>query len=319
MRRGLSSCGKRTGLIIAPTRPISHEARESMHNIPMPDHAIDVDTASFEQQVLEASKTVPVVVDFWAPWCAPCKVLKPILEKLAAEYEGRFRLAKVNSDDNQALAAAFGVRSIPDVMAFRDGKPLSHFLGALPESQVRAFIDGVLPKPSALEQARAAALRAAGDFEAAIAALRSALALDPSNDPARLDLAELLVEHASADEAEALLAAVRPNVDWDARVDALRAAVSFARMRASGTTEATLAAKLTANPADHGARFALAELHAGAHRYREALDALIEIVRRDKDWSDGAARKQVINIFNLVESDDALVSEYRKKFASALY
>lgn len=290
-----------------------------MHNIPMPDHAIDVDTASFEQQVLEASKTVPVVVDFWAPWCAPCKVLKPILEKLAAEYGGRFKLAKVNSDDNQALAAAFGVRSIPDVMAFRDGKPLSHFLGALPESQVRAFIDGVLPKPSALEQARAAALRAAGDFEAAIAALRSALALDPSNDPARLDLAELLVAHASADEAEAMLAAVRPNIDWDARVDALRAAVSFARMRASGTTEATLAAKLTANPADHAARFALAELHAGAHRYREALDALIEIVRRDKDWSDGAARKQVINIFNLVESDDALVSEYRKKFASALY
>lgn len=290
-----------------------------MHNIPMPDHAIDVDTASFEQQVLEASKTVPVVVDFWAPWCAPCKVLKPILEKLAAEYGGRFKLAKVNSDDNQALAAAFGVRSIPDVMAFRDGKPLSHFLGALPESQVRAFIDGVLPKPSALEQARAAALRAAGDFEAAIAALRSALALDPSNDPARLDLAELLVAHASADEAEAMLAAVRPNIDWDARVDALRAAVSFARMRASGTTEATLAAKLTANPADHAARFALAELHAGAHRYREALDALIEIVRRDKDWGDGAARKQVINIFNLVESDDALVSEYRKKFASALY
>jgi putative thioredoxin len=290
-----------------------------MHNIPMPDHAIDVDAASFEQQVLEASKTVPVVVDFWAPWCAPCKVLKPILEKLAAEYEGRFKLAKVNSDDNQALAAAFGVRSIPDVMAFRDGKPLSHFLGALPESQVRAFIDGVLPNPSALEQARAAALRAAGDFEAASAALRAALALDPSNDPARLDLAELLIEQASADEAEALLAAVRPNIDWDARIDALRAAVSFARMRASGTTEATLAAKLAANPADHAARFALAELHAGAHRYRAALDALIEIVRRDKDWNDGAARKQIINIFNLAESDDALVSEYRKKFASALY
>jgi putative thioredoxin len=290
-----------------------------MHNIPMPDHAIDVDAASFEQQVLEASKTVPVVVDFWAPWCAPCKVLKPILEKLAAEYEGRFKLAKVNSDDNQALAAAFGVRSIPDVMAFRDGKPLSHFLGALPESQVRAFIDGVLPNPSALEQARAAALRAAGDFEAASAALRAALALDPSNDPARLDLAELLIEQASADEAEALLAAVRPNIDWDARIDALRAAVSFARMRASGMTEATLAAKLAANPADHAARFALAELHAGAHRYRAALDALIEIVRRDKDWNDGAARKQIINIFNLAESDDALVSEYRRKFASALY
>jgi putative thioredoxin len=285
----------------------------------MAAHAIDVTSATFERDVLEASKTVPVVVDFWAPWCAPCKVLKPILEKLAAEYEGRFKLAKVNSDDNQELAAAFGIRSIPDVMAFRDGKPVSHFLGALPESQVRAFIDGVLPTPSALEQARAAALRAAGDFEGAIAALRSALALDPSNDPARLELAELLVEHASADEAAALLEAVRPNIDWDTRVDALRAAVSFARMRASGTTESALAAKLAKDPADHAARFALAELHAGAHRYREALDALIEIVRRDKDWNDGEARKQVLNIFNLIEGNDVLVSEYRKKFASALY
>jgi putative thioredoxin len=204
-------------------------------------------------------------------------------------------------------------------MAFRDGKPVSHFLGALPESQVRAFIEGVLPKPSEVERARATALRASGDREGAIAALRAALAIDPSNDPARLDLAELLVEHASADEAEALLDAVRPNIDWDARVDALRAAVSFARMRASGTSEQTLEAKLEKNPADHAARFALAELRAGARRYREALDALIDIVRRDKEWNDGAARKQILNIFNLVESDAALVAEYRKKLASALY
>jgi len=290
-----------------------------MQNTPMAVHAIDVSSTTFERDVLEASRSVPVVVDFWAPWCAPCKVLKPILEKLAVEYDGRFKLAKVNSDENQELAAAFGIRSIPDVMAFRDGKPISHFLGALPESQVRAFIDGVLPKPAELEQARAAALRAAGDSEGAIAALRSALALDPSSDPVRLDLAELLVEQARPNEAEALLDAVRPNIDWDARVDALRAAVSFARMRASGTTEPTLSAKLAKDPADHAARFALAELHAGAHRYREALDELIEIVRRDKDWNEGVARKQVLNIFNLVESDDALVSEYRKKFANALY
>ncbi|KPK06930.1 MAG: hypothetical protein AMJ64_07990 [Betaproteobacteria bacterium SG8_39] len=285
----------------------------------MSAHAIDVSTASFEQDVLEASKTVPVVVDFWAPWCGPCKVLKPILEKLATEYDGRFRLAKVNSDENQDLAAAFGVRSIPDVMAFRDGKPVSHFLGALPESQVRAFIDGVLPNPSETEQARAAALRAAGDRDGAAGALRSALAIDPSNDPARLDLAELLVELGRADEAGTLLGEVRPNIDWDARVEALQAAVSFARMRASGTSEATLKTKLEQDPADHAARFALAELHAGAQRYREALDELIEIVRRDKDWNDGEARKKVLNIFNLAEKNGALVSEYRKKFASALY
>jgi len=285
----------------------------------MPTHAIDVDTTNFEQQVLEESKTVPVVVDFWAPWCAPCKVLKPILEKLAAEYGGRFKLAKVNSDENQDLAAAFGVRSIPDVMAFRDGKPVSHFLGAQPESQVRAFIDGILPKPSQTEQAHATALRAAGDREGAVNALRGALAIDPANDPARLDLAELLLELGQADAAETLLGEVRPNIDWDARVEALQAAVSFARMRASGTSEAALRDKLAEDPADHATRFALAELHAGAKRYREALDELIEIVRRDKDWNDGAARKQVLNIFNLAEKDAALVAEYRRTFASALY
>ena len=259
-----------------------------MQNTRMPAHAIDVSTANFEREVLEASKTVPVIVDFWAPWCGPCKVLKPILEKLNAKVWD------------------------PD-------KPVSHFLGALPESQVRAFIDGVVPNPSEIEQARAATLRAGGDTEGAIAALRAALTLDPANDPARLDLAELLVELKRSDEAEAVLDQVRPNIDWDARVEALRAAVSFARARASGTSETTLRANLDRDPADHGARFQLAELCAGGRRYREALDELIEIVRRDKEWNDGAARRQVLNIFKLVEDDDALVSEYRKKFASAMY
>jgi putative thioredoxin len=292
---------------------------ETLHNTAMAAHAIDVTSATFEREVLEASKSTLVVVDFWAPWCAPCKVLKPILEQLAAEYAGRFKLVKINSDENQDLAARFGIRSIPDVMAFRDAKPVSHFLGALPESQVRTFIDNLLPKPSEIEQARAAELRAAGNTEGALEALRSALAIDASNDRARLDLAELCVALERLDEAETLLGEVRPDIDLDARADALRAAVSFARSRASGAGEPELSAKLEANPADHAARFALAELHAGAHRYGEALDELIEIVRRDKDWNDGEARKQVLNIFNLAEKDAALVAEYRKKFASALY
>ena len=283
----------------------------------MAEGLMEIEDGNFESEVLQSD--TPVLVDFWAPWCGPCKVLKPILEKLAAEYDGRFRLAKINSDENQEIAAAFSVRSIPDVMAFRDGQPVSHFLGAQPESQVRAFIESILPKPSEIEQARAAALRAAGDLAGATGALQAALELDPANDPARLDLAELYLECARPDEAEGLLEQVRPNVDWDARVEALRAAVSFARTRASGANEGTLKTRLNKDPADHAARFELSELHAGAHRYREALDELIEIVRRDKDWNNGAARKQVLNIFNLAENDSALVSEYRKKFASALY
>ena len=115
-----------------------------MQDNAMSTHAVDVATPDFEREVLEASRALPVVVDFWAPWCAPCRALTPILEKLAAEYAGRIKLVKVNSDENQELAAAFGVRSIPDVMAFREGKPVAHFLGALPESQVRAFIDKLL-------------------------------------------------------------------------------------------------------------------------------------------------------------------------------
>ncbi len=285
----------------------------------MSGHVVDATAASFEHEVLEASKTLPVLVDFWAPWCGPCKALTPILEKLAAAYAGRFKLVKVNSDDNVELATAFGVRSIPDVMAFRDGKPVAHFLGALPEPQVRAFIDKLLPSPSELERMRAAELKQSGDHANAVAALRKALDLDAANDPARLDLAELLIQIKRHDEAAKLLDEIRPNIDFDARVEALKAAVAFAQSRAEGPDEEALRAKLTANPDDHEARLAIARLHAGAKRYTEALDQLLEIVRRDKDWNDGEARKQMLNIFNLAANQQALISEYRRKLASTLY
>src|SRR5712664_1282651 len=283
----------------------------------MSAHAIDVTDDTFEREVIEASRSIPVVVDFWAPWCGPCRVLKPILEKLSAEYGGKFKLAKVNSDENQEIAAAYGIRSIPDVMAFKDGKPVSHFLGAVPESQVRAFVDSLIPTPSEIERARAAELREAGDLTGAVEALRKAIDLDPANDHARLDLAELLLELKRVDEAEAVLAAVQSNVELDERLATLRAALAFART-AGSASEAELKAKLAANPADHEARFALAGLYAGLKRYREALSELLEIVRRDRNWKDGAARKQILAIFNLAEKQPELVSEYRKELASAL-
>jgi putative thioredoxin len=283
----------------------------------MSAHAVDVTNATFEREVIEASKSTPVVVDFWAPWCGPCRVLKPILEKVASEYGGRFKLAKVNSDENQEIAAAYGIRSIPDVMAFKDGKPVSHFLGAVPESQVRAFIDELIPTPSEIERVRAAELREAGDLAGAVEALRKAIDLDTANDPARLDLAQLLIELKRVDEAEAALAAVQPNIDLVERLATLRAALAFARS-AGSAGEAELQPKLAANPADHEARFALASLYAGSKRYREALDELLEIVRRDRNWKDGTARKQILAIFNLAEKQPELVSEYRRKLASAL-
>ena len=236
----------------------------------------------FQTDILEASVTTPVVVDFWAPWCGPCRTLGPILEKLEREYAGRFKLVKVNSDENRELAAAFNVRSIPYVVGFRDGKPVAQFVGALPEGQVRAFIEKLLPSVHEKNLAKAEELINAGSFDAA----------------------------------EKLLDAIPFNIDWDERVEALRAAIGFAR---SGGDENTLKARLAANPGDLEARLALAQLHAARRRYREAMEELVEIVRKDKDWRDGEARKQLLHLFTLAASEADTVAEYRRKLATVLY
>jgi putative thioredoxin len=277
---------------------------------------LEVTADTFEQEVLEASKEAPVIVDFWAPWCGPCRALGPILEKLAAEYAGRFRLAKVNSDDNQDLARELNVRSIPDVRVFRDGQQVDQFTGVLPERQVRTFIDGVVPAPAELERLRAVELIDAGDLAGATAALRSALQLDPESHPARIDLAEVLLEIGQHEEAMTLLDAVPGDPDWDARIAALKQAAAFAR---AGGSESDLSARVAAEPADLEARLALAGALAARKAWRDALEHLLEIVRRDKSWRDGEARKQMIAIFNLASAEPDLVGEYRRKLSSVLF
>jgi len=245
---------------------------------------MDITTSTFQTEVLEASKSLPVVVDFWAPWCAPCRSLTPILEKVARDYAGRVKVVKVNSDENQELSQSFSIRSIPNVIAFKDGRPAAQFMGAIPEGEVRAFFEKLLPSASELALARAEGLFAEGKLE----------------------------------EAEAELAKVKSDPDWDARVEAVRQGIAYARAGTGGPGEAELKTKLAANPADHDTRAALAALYAGKKRYREALDELLEIVRRAKDWKEGEARKQILNLFTLA-GEPELVSEYRRKLASALY
>ena len=282
-------------------------------------YSVDVDARNFDKEVLEASKEVPVVIDFWGPWCGPCKVLKPMLEKLAADYGGKFKLVKVNSDESLDLAQEFGVRSIPDVRAIRNGKQVGAFVGALPLPQLRAFIDKLIPSPSELERARARDLRSAGDPVAAATALTKALDLDGGNDLARIDLAELLFELKKLDDAETLLGTLKPDAAWDGRVATLRQGLAFARSGLSGPGEGELARRIAADPEDLESRLQLANLHAGQRNYRQALDELLEIVRRRKDFRDGAARKQMLAIFSLAADDPDLVSAYRRKLSSALY
>ena len=283
----------------------------------MSQFSFDVSIEEFEAKVIQASLQVPVVIDFWAPWCGPCQTLKPMLEKLAEEYAGRFLLAKVNSDENPELSQHFGVRSIPSVKVLYQGQLVDEFNGALPEGQVRAFLDRfALPDAGGNLREEAAALVAAGQLDEALAKLSEASREKPGDEGIRLDAIEVLMQLGRNDEAGQLLAA--DYTQAADRANALRARLALA---AGVADTAGLEAKLAANPEDHATRLELARAYAGQNRFREALDNALEVVVRDRFFDEGAGRKALLQIFEALggsEQHDDLVREFRRKLSAAL-
>ena len=285
----------------------------------MTPHSIDVTAADFDQAVIEASKTVPVLVDFWAEWCGPCRALKPVLEKLATEYQGKFILAKVNSDEHQELAQRYGVRGIPNVKAFVNGELADEFSGALPEPQVREFLNRILPSPAEKTRLDALALyEASGDARQALTMLAQAAQLDPHNEIARIDSAQMLIALNEFDEARRLIDALSPLAQMDERVKTMQARLALAAGAGGDVNADALMKRIAGNANDFDARLRLARWHITLTQYAEALDQLLEIVRRDRKYKDDGARKTMLQLFSVLGSDHPLVGDYRRKLAGAL-
>jgi putative thioredoxin len=299
---------------------------------------INVTIANFETEVIEASMHTPVLVDFWAPWCGPCKVIGPLLEKVETEYAGRFKLVKIDSDQEQQLAAAFGIKSIPTCVLMVNGQPVDGFMGALPEGQIKAFLDKHLPPAEVLEAAEdeAAALEAlaAGDLEGALARLQQAVQTDPENDDARFDLVKLLLELGQDDDAKVAFAPVIAKSAVVRRLDSLNRWMQARDAQETVTDPEARAAELQAaiatNKRDFDSRFALAQLLMAYGQFVPAMDELLEILMRDKSWNEDLARKTFIAILDIIEPpkpkvaegqvppEDPTVATYRRRLSSVV-
>jgi putative thioredoxin len=314
---------------------------------------IDITLQNFEADLIGASMQQPVLLDIWAPWCGPCKSLGPVLEKLETAYEGRFKLAKLNSDDQPEIAGqlsqAFGVRSIPFCVLFDKGQPVDGFVGALPEAQVREFLDRHVPtEAEAVAEAEteaAEALEAAGDADAALAKLQQAVAIDPANDTARYDYVKLLLERRQVAQARQAFDPVASKVAMDTRLAALGHWLDACEKSAQFRGAEALAAAIAANKRDFDARFELAQGFFAVGRFTQAMDELLEIIMRDKEWNSQLARKTYVAILELMTKPqpkpaaakpdaqgaleitgkaaavqgDPVIDQYRRKLSMALF
>lgn len=283
----------------------------------------DATTASFAADVIQESRHQPVLVDFWAPWCGPCKQLAPALEKAVQAANGKVKLVKMNIDDHPAVAGQLGIQSIPAVIAFKDGQPVDGFMGAVPESQIREFIERVGGKGGGpqIEEALAAATeaRAVGDAQTAAGIFDAVLQQAPDNIDALAGLADLLFEAGETAGAEEVLARAPAEKADAPALAAVRAKLALAAQAASLGNPAELEAKLAANPNDHQARFDLAMIQNALGNRAEAADNLLSIVRADRTWNDDGARAQLLQLFEAWGMADEVTLASRRKLSSLLF
>ena len=279
----------------------------------------DTDAARFAADVIERSRTVAVAVDFWAPWCAPCRTLAPILEDLVLSYGGRLHVARINTDEEPAVAAQFAIRSIPDVRIFRDGRQVDGFIGVQPASRLKLLFDKHVPRASEGLREQAQARMDAGDAAGAAVLLRSLLADDPQNSAARISLADALARDGKLAEAEAALEALPANVAASKEADTVRARIHFLRSAASKSEAEELRRRVAASDADLEAMHRLAAHEMLHGDVTQALELLLNIMRRDRRFQDDLGRRSLLQAFQLLGESDERVAQIRRKMTVLLY
>ncbi len=282
-------------------------------------YIFEVTTENFGKIVVEGSRSIPVLVDFWAEWCQPCKVLMPVLARLAEEFQGKFILAKINTEEQQAIAAEFGIRSIPTVKLFRGGEAVDEFMGALPESEIRAFLDRHIPRESDQLVSQANQLIQAGRTEDALRLIEQAHAEDPGNPRVQLAYARLKATLGEIETAERLLAELPMEEQEKPEVSALRARFLFDRVAGAAPAPAECEESLQRNPNDGETLYQLAAHKVMGNDYQGALELLLTLLQKNRQYGDDAARKGMLAVFEILGGSGDLVSHYRSRMFNALH